>query len=487
MASSSSSGRPPHLPESSFDSHGRRAEHRYQGKDAEAVHKAAVSGARMVEPLSETIAISRPKPGLLRHLGDTPGGMARFALPGHTSEIAEIAGDARLSSMTVAHVAANRLQSIFLNRRARKAERAAALVRAASPDLPPIQVPERARAIQHQFLASIKSSAMVRRERGEFAASATHESDRLMAGATDFQGKKIRDLSRDASRLSLGVKDHIATSFENEMARKAYTPAEAVRVQRFITRMESVANQVHASMYFSGDDQHKILASGALFGKHTRQGLGMGGESHTSDADDRRLGNHDHVFFFLEHRDSPMRKATRFTAASTEDGIVSSSHAAASEDAIAPGSRRISFPLEGLMQKGTWAMKQDFLSPEGALGKALQPHENFVASPARDPQIAARHFMHQFALGALDLQGMKNARGRPNASVLDALHAQDDRSFVETVFKDHLRPQLMVPSVVNLNTRGGIIDAPVGDKHLIDPAHGAGALHAPSSPRSSHD
>jgi hypothetical protein len=226
-------------------------------------------------------------------------------------------------------------------------------------------------------------------------------------------------------------------------------------VGEFIGRMERLASHMRGSFYFHESDQQRILKSGSLLAMHTRERLGMGSESHTTSLDKKRLGNHDHVFFFLEHEDAPMRP-TRFATESTDTGFTSGSIGGDSS----PGSRRISFPLAHLMREGTWAMKQDFLSPELRSKKEIPKNENFVASAKEDPHDAARHFMHQLALSALDMPGLKGKKGVNGPAVRELMALKDDQ-FIRQVFRDHLSPQLMVPSFVSL--RGGRLEMPVAE------------------------
>jgi hypothetical protein len=122
-------------------------------------------------------------------------------------------------------------------------------------------------------------------------------------------------------------------------------------------------------------------------------------------------------------------------------------------------------------------MKQDFLTPEA--GKTLAPQDNVVTSSERDPRLAAAHFMQQLAVSALDMPTFKN-KGKPRSAEIQRHLPMGDREFVESVFHHALRPQLMVPTAVNLNTRGGILDMPIAEapRHGVSPQQGPAKMQA---------
>ena len=401
---------------------------------------------------------------------------ARFSLPGSQNQMAEVSGDPRLSDMTVATVAANKIKQAFLNFSAKKTEKETQQRQkktAQFAELHPINTPDKVknnvhlaakgfmelsvkrarqradtkRARANEFTKAVTQdfANTVIAKRAEVAKEATLTSLDLMSGADKF--KKV------AKENPGDFKEVLAHKFEQQ---KTVTTKYGPNQLEFIRRMEDMAPEMRGGMYFSGSDQKKILGSGGLFAKHTREQLGMGTESKTTDADAKQLGNHDHVFFFLEHKHTPMRSNSRFATESTESGLVDA-RSKGEDEPIASGSRRISFPLASLMQQGTWAMKQDFLSPETQIGKQLQVQENFVATKERDPQLAARHFMRQMAISALDMPALK--KDAAAAKLLE----MNNQQMSETVFHHYLRPQLMVPSVVNLNTHGAILDMPAQD------------------------
>lgn len=424
------------------------------------------------------IKVQRHKSGTLKPI-EAPNKQqphtARFSLPGSRNQMAEVSGDPRLSDMTVATVAANKIKQAFLNFSAKKAEKkaqqrqqGATRFAEAHPTNTPDNVQnnvhraangfmelsakraqqqatsKRARANEVTKAVEQDFANAVIAKRAEVSKQAAQTSLDLMSGADKFK-KPAKDNPGD-------FREALAQRFEQQKATTKYGPKQL----EFIRRMEDMAPEMRGSMYFGGGDQEKILGSGGLFAKHTRQQLGMGTESKTTEVDATKLGNHDHVFFFMEHKHTPMRTDSRFASESTNDGIVNS-RGRGEDEHIASGSRRISFPLANLMQQGTWAMKQDFLSPEAQIGKELQVQENFVATSERNPQLAARHFMRQMAISALDMPALKKDSG------VTKLLEMNNQKMSETVFHHHLRPQLMVPSVVNLNTRGAILDMPAQD------------------------
>lgn len=410
------------------------------------------TGKKPVSILLPDIPIMvRRQPGMLRPItapSKQQPDTARFSFPGSENRMAEVSGDPRLSDPTVATVAANTIQRAFLEAAARRAEKTA---KAAKPgevgfvQLTSAAEKKRQRASEFSQAANRSFAKSVIARRDEVADRAALSSLHLMSGAEKFA--KVAKKSQSGGDF----RQEFADNFERVKTVSKYTSEQ----QEFIRRMEAMAPEMRGSMYFGAEAQEKIQSSGGLFAKHTRQQLGMGNESKTTASDERMLGNQDHVFFYLEHENTPMRNS-RFAAKSTEDGSAAA-RSKEEDESVASGSRRISFPLSSLMQKGTWAMKQDFLSPE-AIGKELPVHENFVATRKSDPDLASRDFMRQMAISALDMPGLKNKK-----TPLVELLKLNNQQLSETVFHQHLRPQLMVPSVVNLNSRGAILDMPAKD------------------------
>lgn len=402
---------------------------------ADAVARAATP-ARQRPVTFERIADAGPK-----HLG-----VARFALSGSESRMAEAVRDPRLPNKAVIDMAAHVIQTASLRYLSRLSRR--------TPD-----EPRRARALAAETSAARQFDEEITGGRRRFAESATAVSRDLMASSLKFKTQAKKHKESSDFRLQL------AKQFEQLHPSEGRPAVE----QAFIERMRGLASSMRGSMYFHADDQDKIFQAGGLFAKHTRGALGLGSESHTTATDERELGNHDHVFFYLEHADTQMRANSSFATPSTDDGntaaVVRAPANVQDDDAtqrIPSGSRRISFPLAHLMQQGTWAMKQDFLSPESAIGKVLPPIENVAASGLDDPARAAQHLMTQLAISALDMPGLKNSKAN-----VQKLVAMEDQELAETVFRHHLRPQLMVPSTVNLSTRGGILDMPESDSASV--------------------
>jgi hypothetical protein len=359
--------------------------------------------------------------------------------------------------MTVATAAANKIKSAFLAKRARDAKNALVAEtkkKDSSIDTKPLEakLSQRIDRVRSHTEGSTNFMAHVRTERESSAQLASQQSDFLMSKGETLYTRKVKELSQ----MKPGnMKVAVAEDFEKPYKSAKFNKTE----QEFIERMEKLGPEMRASMYFNSADQDKMLGSGALFAKETRQKLGMGTESKTTDSDAKHLGNHDHVFFFLEHQDAKMRK-TRFTEESTASGVVNQEHD--SESGATPGARRISLPLSAVMQEGTWAMKHDFLSPE--LPKQYAPHQNMVATSERDPEKATSHFMRQMAYSALDAtKDKKGARAALLEKGIDGAYKTNNHDFARAVFGDFLRPQLMVPSVVPFNVKGARLDMPTSD------------------------
>lgn len=418
------------------------------GATGRQVGETAVTTMPQTQHSPETeIKVNRLKPGILNPITNRQPNTASFSFPGSNNRMAEISGDPRLSDTTVATVASNTIKRALMEFSARKAQKKVQNTPSGNEgfqDLQSLAEKKRLRADQFSKAVDDSFSTMVTGKRAEVAQQAAQSSLFLMSGAEKF--------SKQAKQNSEGdFKEVLASKFEQQKTLTPYGPKQS----EFIKRMEEMAPEMRGSMYFGVEAQDKILSSGGLFAKHTRQGLSMGSESKTTESDERKLGNQDHVFFYLEHKNTPMRNS-RFAAESTKSGLVEAREVGEGET-IASGTRRISFPLPSLMQQGTWAMKQDFLSPE-SIGKELPVNENFVATSERDPNKAAAHFMRQMAISALDMPDLKGK----NAKVEELLKL-NNQQLSETVFHKYLRPQLMVPSVVNLNTRGAILDMPAQD------------------------
>lgn len=431
------------------------------------------------------------------------GDVVRYEVGGATTAMRQLAGDVHVPDETVHTVAANKIKQAFLRHVARKAtpetvaklrSEAASHTQEAADHSDVVGaltgfMSSPANGVRASDVPVLKQKVLgASRRYGEETALADkknksadflerHDSKRAFeveVGATKTYLTQVVEQRQEAHARSSEISRDLmadATSFRaiatgksgspdwrTETAgeyEKAHVPATEEE-RTFLGKMEALAPHLRGSMYFNAKDQQAVFDSGGLFGKRTRE-LVAGGSvaSKTTDEDKTQLGNHDHVFFFIEHEDAAMRP-TRFAGQSSADGTVSLANKVTSDN------RRVSFPLHELMHKGTWAMPRDFLdSGEAAkLGESGLPkaEDNIVMAGTASPRKAAGELTRQLGVHALGSE--KLAKSPDREAELKRLNAMNPADLAKTVFKDYLRPQLMVPTTTSLATSGMRLDVP---------------------------
>lgn len=411
---------------------------------------------RLIAPGETQPSFHRPKPGNLilgtHRVPDAQLTMASVQFQSNPSQMGAIAGDPRLSDQVVANTAAMKIQTAFRRHKAKQNLRRAKQGGNAE---------EVRQAIHRKLRTNLTTSEVrqnyqdaVNQRRQEANMSAASVSEELLSRST-----VIGRMGMEEKGLMPGMERKLsfAETLERSEGLAESQLGELSPLHRnFVQRMEAMAPNMRLVSYYSARDEAKILESGAMYSKLTRRQIGIGGESHTTQTDEDDLGNHDHVFFFLEHETQAMR-ANRFTQPSTESGQVEQREQTA--EGLSPGARRLSFPLPSLMRRGAWAMRKDFLDHKGD----FSVKGNFIGLNANeaDPESrrqSAAHLMRQLAFSSLSQMPQEELRQQ-----MENPEVSDKDLFNWATGKAHLHTQVMVPSMVNLHTAGARIDMPVGD------------------------
>jgi hypothetical protein len=224
---------------------------------------------------------------------------------------------------------------------------------------------------------------------------------------------------------------------------------------QFLANLESLAPDVRGSFYFNKKDESKILGGGHLLSYSQREARFGEIESKTTPKNITELGNQDHVFFFLEHKDDPF-KLTRFADESSESGKARKPRKTARSTG---DERRLRVPLAGLMHPGTWAMGRDFLgvdrTDDNYKGVSKVPDRyNFIAGGAGDTgQEQARHLLRGMGLTAIQrMRTLTNKEAQPE------MLAATGQDLMSVVNRHLMSPQLQVPGGVSLHTEGAEIE-----------------------------